>query len=108
LITPKSFLDDVSVVAYHVFMIRRHREDAMQYTIRGIPSTVDAELRERARRTRKSLNETVVETLRRGLEMEAAEAIFDDMDDLIGTWQNDSAFDAAVAEQDTVDAAAWQ
>jgi hypothetical protein len=108
LITPKSFLDDASFVAYHVFMIRRHQEDAMQYTIRGIPSTVDAELRERARRTRKSLNETVVETLRRGLEMEAAEAIFDDMDDLIGTWQNDSAFDAAVAEQDTVDAAAWQ
>jgi len=79
----------------------------MQYTIRGIPSTVDAELRERARQTRKSLNETVVETLQRGLELEAAEATFDDMDDLIGTWQNDSAFDAAVAEQDTVDPAAW-
>lgn len=80
----------------------------MQYTIRGIPSAVDAELRERARRNRQSLNETVVETLRRGLELEATETTFDDLDDLIGTWQKDGAFDAAIAEQDTVDMTVWQ
>ncbi|MFP4407115.1 MAG: FitA-like ribbon-helix-helix domain-containing protein [Spirochaetaceae bacterium] len=80
----------------------------MQYTIRGIPSTVDAKLRERARRNRRSLNETVVETLRRGLELEAAEATFDDLDDLIGTWQEDAAFDTAIAEQDTLDMTAWE
>ena len=80
----------------------------MQYTIRGIPSSVDTELRERARRNQQSLNEMVVETLRRGLELEATETTFDDLDDLIGSWQNDDAFDAAIIEQDTVDMTAWR
>jgi hypothetical protein len=35
----------------------------MQYTIRGVPKAVDAELRRRARQEQKSLNQVAVEAL---------------------------------------------
>ena len=80
----------------------------MQYTIRNIPPMMDRELRERAQRERRSLNETVVETLRRGLGIGGEQPVYDDLDDLVGTWQPDEAFDRALAEQDTVDEDSWR
>ena len=80
----------------------------MQYTIRNIPVSIDRELRERSRRNDKSLNETVVDTLRRGLGIGPDEPSYDDLDDLIGTWKDDPDFDRAVAEQDTVDETLWR
>jgi hypothetical protein len=80
----------------------------VQYTIRNIPVSIDRELRERSRRNDKSLNETVVDTLRRGLGIGPDEPSYDDLDDLIGTWKDDPDFDRAVAEQDTVDETLWR
>ncbi|MFO7782592.1 MAG: hypothetical protein R6W94_13315 [Spirochaetia bacterium] len=80
----------------------------MQYTIRNVPSSIDRELRERARRNQQSLNETVVDALRRGLGVGPEEPTYDDLDDLIGTWKPDEEFDRAVAEQDSVDEDAWR
>lgn len=79
-----------------------------QYTIRNIPDSVDRELRARARRSGKSLNETAIEALERGVGVAGGGQTYDDLDDLIGTWQHDEEFDAAVAEQDTVDTDAWR
>ena len=79
----------------------------MQYTIRNIPSSIDRELRERARRNHQSLNETIVAALQRGLGVGPEEPTYDDLDDLIGTWKPDGEFDRAVAEQDLVDEDAW-
>ena len=80
----------------------------MQYTIRNIPVSIDRELRERAQRTNRSLNETVVDTLRRGLGVGPDQPSYDDLDDLIGTWKPDEEFDRVIAEQDRVDEVLWR
>ncbi|MCH7813132.1 MAG: hypothetical protein IID40_03835 [Planctomycetes bacterium] len=84
------------------------RNAQQQYTIRSVPSTVDRALREQARREGKSLNQVAVEALRRGVGLAAAEATFDDLDDLVDTWQDDPEFDAALKRQDAVDRKLWR
>jgi len=79
-----------------------------QYTIRAIPPAVDRALRRRARQEAKSLNTVVVEALARGLELEAKPAEHTDLDALIGTWQEDPAFDRAMTDFERVDEAAWK
>ena len=79
-----------------------------QYTIRNIPDSVDRELRERTRRSGMSLNDAVVDAIKRGLGLVDTDQTYDDLDDLVGTWQNDEAFDRAIAAQDTVDEDAWR
>jgi len=79
-----------------------------QYTIRNVPVSLDRELRERARRKGISLNDAVVEAMKRGLGLADTDVIYDDLDDLIGTWKRDDEFDRTIAEQDKVDTDAWQ
>ena len=79
-----------------------------QYTIRNVPEALDRELRERAKRKRISLNDAAVEAIKRGLGLVDTDVIYDDLDDLIGTWKSDDEFDRAIAEQDKVDSDAWQ
>jgi hypothetical protein len=55
----------------------------MQYTVRGIPPTLDAASRERARKRR-------------------------DLGDIAGTWKANKAAEAALAEQDQVDESLWR
>lgn len=80
----------------------------MQYTIRGVPAEVDAALRQRARREARSLNAVVVDALARGLALDAVPAKHTDLDHLIGSWQDDPAFDRAVAEFEHVDDESWK
>ncbi len=79
-----------------------------QYTIRNIPDALDQELRERARRRGTSLNEAAIDALKRGLGITEDAVEYDDLDDLIGTWKNDEAFDQALADQDTIDLDIWR
>lgn len=79
-----------------------------QYTIRNVSDSVDRELRERARRSGKSLNETTLEAIKQGLGIVGTDPVYDDLDDLVGTWQQDKAFDRAIEDQDTVDSDAWR
>ena len=79
-----------------------------QYTIRNVPESLDHELRERAKRKGMSLNDAAVEAIKRGLGVADTDVIYDDLDDLIGTWKSDHEFDRAIAEQDKVDSDAWQ
>ncbi len=79
-----------------------------QYTIRNVPESLDRELRERARRKGLSLNDVAIEAIKRGLGIVDSDQTYDDLDDLVGTWQHDETFDRAIADQDTVDAGAWQ
>ena len=80
----------------------------VQYTIRGIPAAVDRILRERARTKGKSLNDTAIEALRAGLGLSDEPVEFDDLDDLVGTWQHDPDTDQALADQDIVDSELWR
>jgi len=80
----------------------------MQYTVRNIPKTVDDELRRRAREEGKSLNEVTVEAMVRGVGHAAEPVRFRDLSDIAGTWQEDPEFDAAIADQDTIDPDLWR
>jgi hypothetical protein len=81
---------------------------SVQYTIRAIPAAIDRALRRRAKQEAKSLNTVAVEALARGLELDAVPAEHTDLDPLIGCWQNDKAFDRAIADFERVDEDAWQ
>lgn len=80
----------------------------IQYTIRGVPTGVDHALRRRGRQEGKSLNAVLVEALARGLELDAVAVEHTDLDGLIGSWQEDPEFDAAVAEFSRIDEEAWK
>jgi hypothetical protein len=80
----------------------------MQYTIRRIPRAVDNAIRERARATGKSLNEAVVDTLAQGAGVQGVPHKRRDLGDIAGTWKADKTVDAALAEQDRVDADLWK
>ena len=79
-----------------------------QYTIRAVPEEIDRALRQRAGREAGSLDAVVVEALARGLELEAEPVRRTDLDDLVGTWQEDPDFDRAVADFERVDDDAWK
>jgi plasmid stability protein len=79
-----------------------------QYTLRNIPPALDRALRDRAEHEGKSLNQTAREALKRGVGLPEQQEALHDLDHLIGTWQEDPAFDDAVALQDTVDPEAWR
>ena len=81
---------------------------SMKFTLRAIPEAADLAVRKRARRESRSINAIVVEALARGLEVDTAHALHSDLDHLIGTWQEDPAFDQAVAEFERVDENAWE
>jgi hypothetical protein len=80
----------------------------MQYTIRRIPRAVDNAIRERARATRKSLNEAVVDVLADGAGIKGAPRKRRDLGDIAGSWKSDKTVDAALAEQDRIDADLWR
>ena len=80
----------------------------MQYTLRKVPPFLDAALRRRAREQGKSLNEVAIEALARGAGLSGERGRQRDLRDIAGTWQNDRAFDRALAAQDTIDRELWQ
>jgi len=85
------------------------RGKPVQYTVRNVPSRVDAVLRRRASEERKSLNQVLLEALEReaGL-VGGAERRYHDLDDFVGTWVEDPEFDAAIAAQRTIDSELWE
>ena len=76
---------------------------SMQYTLRAVPAAIDLALRQRARDEDKSLNAVALEALARGLELEANSVEHTDLDALIGSWEEDKAFDLAIAEFERID-----
>ena len=80
----------------------------MQYTIRNVPDYLDAALRSAASAQRKSLNEVMLDALARGAGVGNVPCRKRDVSDIVGTWVEDPAFDAALAEQDTIDETMWR
>lgn len=91
-----------AIIAYGACTMSR------QYTIRAVPSAVDLALRRRARQEAKSLNTVLLESLARGMELSAKPEEHTDLDALIGSWQEDPAYDRAQAEFGKVDEEAWK
>jgi hypothetical protein len=79
----------------------------IQYTIRNVPERTDALLREAAVEYGKSLNETALTALQRGIGSEAEPVAYDDLDELIGSWVHDDACDKALDDMDRIDPELW-
>lgn len=77
----------------------------IQYTIRGVPSEVDRELRKRAAHLKISLNQVVIEELTRATIGRSRKA---DFSDLVGQWTPDPAFDEIIAAQRQIDWDKWK
>lgn len=80
----------------------------MQYTIRNVPRRVEILLRRRAKQEKKSLNAVALEALKSGSGLTAAPTTYHDLDELAGTWQEDPAFEEALAAQDQIDVRLWR
>jgi plasmid stability protein len=80
----------------------------MQYTIRGVPDTVDAALRRRARALGRSLNEVALEALADGAGVCETRHARRDLADVAGTWIRERSVEVALAAQDSVDTALWR
>lgn len=99
----------------------------MVYTLKNLPDELDRALRERAAAERKSIDATLVDALARGLGVaisptsEQAEELVQnqvenrenpsvtrDLSDIVGTWEEDPEFDAALEDQRRIDPEMWQ
>ena len=79
----------------------------MQYTLRNIPDILDAALRRRARAQGRSLNDVAIDAMISGAGLGEVRPRRRDLSNVAGSWQEDPAFDRALAEQDTVDRDLW-
>jgi len=79
----------------------------VQYTIRDVPRSVDAVLRERAQRQRRSLNEVAIEALQSGAGL-GRQVRYDDLEFFFGSWVDDPAVDKALKDQRRIDPEDWK
>src|SRR5438067_427675 len=101
-------LDMNARAEYNACMKRIHqpktarRGHSIQLTIRGVPNVVGLFFKRKASREDKSLNGVLVEALCKEAGA-SAELVHDDLDFLVGTWEADAEFDAALRSQHRVD-----
>lgn len=74
----------------------------MRYTIRSIPPKLDRVLRLQAKRTGKSLNEVVLESLAKGAGVNVNAQTFHDLDWFVGSMSPDQDFDDALQWLDSL------
>jgi hypothetical protein len=79
----------------------------IQYTIRGVPESLDAALRKQAQQEGLSLNEVVLRRLSRSLG-EPPRRKTRDLAFLRDGWKPDSNFDATLAAQRQIDPKLWK
>lgn len=80
-----------------------------QYTIRNVPLDLDAKLRAKARREKKSLNGLLIEQLSQSISKPlTGKKINNDYDDLVGSWVDDQGFDEAMKDMRVVNPKDWQ
>ena len=80
----------------------------MQYTLRRIPKQVDAALRRRARRQRKTLNQVALEALAEGLGVLEENKKRRSVQDLVGARRKDPELEAALEDQRHIDPELWR
>jgi hypothetical protein len=81
------------------------RTKSVQYTIRGVPSEVDASLRKKAAERKQSLNEVIIDELTQASVGRRRRA---DFSNLVGRWASDPAFDEIIASQRQIDWDMWK
>lgn len=101
-------LDVQARAAYYAGMKRRHPSEAIQYTIRNVPPVLDRELRRRAKKLSKSLNEVAIEALTRGAGVVHEVREHHDLDFLFGSWSEDPEVDQALLDQRKIEPNLWR
>lgn len=84
------------------------RQAKRQYTIRAVPADVDRELRRLAHARNQSLNDAVLDALRRGVGIENTQTVYNDLDELFGAVEPDPEIDRVLMEQRKVDPDLWR
>ena len=79
-----------------------------QYTIRQLPPELDKTLRLQSKKSGKSLNAVVLETLVKGAGLADKPFVNHNLDKYIGTWVNDPGFDQAMEDFEKIDEEAWK
>jgi hypothetical protein len=82
-------------------------DSCMQYTLRRVPRSVDAELRRRARRQGKSLNQVAIEALSEATARGGAPVVRRDFSEVVGTWVEDPETERILEEFRRVDPEEW-
>ena len=83
------------------------RAKATQYTVRNVPRQLDRALKAKAAALGVSLNTLLVQALESEAGLRGPAKVYDDLDDLFGTWVHDRAVDQALAAQRKVDPKDW-
>ena len=79
-----------------------------QYTIRNVSPQLDRYLRQKAKVQKKALNEVALEALGKGLGIYGLPTLYNDLDYLIGSWENDPKFERAIQLQRQIDSEMWK
>ena len=78
-----------------------------QYTIRNLEPKLDEVLRAKTKVTGHSLNEVVLEALRKGAGLGEKPIFYHDLDHLAGTLKDDPQFEETLQLQDAIDTDLW-
>lgn len=105
--TTPTGLCPVGVQAKNAY-IEGMKKKRIQYTIRDVPGRVDEALRSYAAEAGTSINQAAVDAIAKGLGVPISGKQYDDLDHLVGSWQEDPQFDEAVAEMDRIDSEMWE
>lgn len=93
--------------AFCAYTVGMKQKQAEQYTIRNVPKALDQALRRQVKASGRSLNEVLIESLRRGTGIAGEATAHDHLDFLIGHWEDDTATTEAIAAQRTIDPELW-
>lgn len=80
----------------------------MTLTLANLPQELDHALRQRAQSEGKSVDQVALEALRAGLELETGAGAKRDLSEFAGSWIADPEVDAALKDQDRIDAELWK
>lgn len=84
------------------------RHENIQYTIRSIPPEVNEAVRAYSVREGCSLNQAVLDALRKGSGASNEPLIHHDLDFMAGTWIKDAMCEKALEEFDRIDEEMWK
>jgi hypothetical protein len=87
--------------------MKKKKDITIQYTVRAVPLNVDEALRKNCVREGCSLNNYVVETLKKGAGLSDTPVVFHDLDFMAGTWVKDPVCEEALEEFNRIDEGMW-
>ncbi len=89
-------------------MSKKATQRSHQYTIRGVGRSLHGSLRRRAKDRGMSLNTLILDVLAREAGIQGERPVYSDLDALVGSWVDDPAVNAALAEARSIHPKDWE